>query len=87
MWVHPDLAQDKQWDSKKPKAKDKSCNVILVLTDDDNVTIASLSDSKNEEHAFIAHDAAAQPTGTRSEKSYLRQYEKTTDKTNNQQHQ
>ena len=28
MWIHPDLAQDEQWDSKKSKAKGKSCNVI-----------------------------------------------------------
>ena len=51
------------------------------MPDDDNVTIASLSDSENEKHAFIAQDAAPQPTGTRSEKSYLKQYEKTTDET------
>jgi len=58
MWVHPNLAQDKQWDSKKPKAKKKSCNVISVLPDDDNVIIASLSDSENEEHALVTQDAA-----------------------------
>ena len=29
MWIHPDLAQDEQWDSKKSKSKGKSCNVIL----------------------------------------------------------
>jgi len=51
------------------------------LSDDDSVRIASLSDSENEKHAFTAHDAATQPTGTRSEKSYLRLYEKTTDET------
>ena len=79
MWVHPDLAKDKQWDSKKPKLKGKSCNVISVLPNDDNITIASLSDSEDEKHALAAQDAAPQPTGTRSEKSYLRQYEKTTD--------
>ena len=44
MWIHPDLAQDKQWDSKKSNLKGKSCNVISVLPDDSNVTTASLSD-------------------------------------------
>ena len=52
MWMHPDLAQDKQWISKKSKSKGRSCNVVSVLPDDDNVMIASLSDSKNERHAF-----------------------------------
>jgi len=81
MWVHPNLTKDKQRDSKKPKLKGKSCNVVSIFPDNDNVTIASLSDSENEKHAFTAQDAAPQPTGTRSEKSYLRQYEKTTDET------
>ena len=26
MWMHPDLIQDEQWDSKKPKTKGKSSN-------------------------------------------------------------
>ena len=81
MWVHPDVAQDEQWDSKKPKSKENSCNVIPVFPDDDNLTIDSLSDSKSERHTFTAQAAAPQPTGTRSEKSYLRQYKKTTDET------
>jgi len=34
MWIHQDLAQDKQWDSKKSKSKGKSCNVISILPDD-----------------------------------------------------
>jgi len=54
MWIHPDLTQDKQWDSKKSKSKGKSYNVISVLPDDGNVTTASLSDSKRERHACIA---------------------------------
>ena len=36
MWIHPDLAQDEQWDSKKSKSKGKSCNVISILPDDAN---------------------------------------------------
>ena len=69
MWIHPDLTQDKQWDSKKSKSKDKSCNIISVLPDDDNITTASLSDSESERHACITQADVPQPTGTRSEKS------------------
>ena len=29
IWMHPDLAKDEQSDSKKPKPKEKSCNVSL----------------------------------------------------------
>ena len=29
MWVHPDLAQEVQWDSKESKSKGRSCNVVL----------------------------------------------------------
>jgi len=83
MWVHPDLAQDKQWDSKKSKSKEKSYNVVSILLDDDNITIASLSDPENEKHTFTTQADALQPTGTRSGKSYLKQYEKTTDRHNN----
>jgi len=79
MRVHPNLGKDKQWDSKKLKPKGKSCNVVSVLPDDDNITVASLSDSENEKHAFTAQYATPQPTGTLSGKSYLRQYEKTAD--------
>ena len=70
--MHPDLDKDKQWDSKKSKPKGKSCNVVSVLPDDDNVTVASLSDSEDEKYAFVAQDATPQLTGTRSGKSYLR---------------
>ena len=45
MWIHPDLVQDEQWDSKKSKSKDKSCNVISIRPDDSNLTSTSLSDS------------------------------------------
>ena len=81
MWIYPDLAQDKQWDSKKSKSKDKSCNVISALPDDKNVTTSSLSDSESERHACTIQADVPQPTGTRSEKSYLKQYEKITDET------
>jgi len=35
MWVLPDIVQDKQWATNKPKLKGKSCNVISLATDDD----------------------------------------------------
>ena len=81
MWIHPDLVRDEQWDSKKSKSKDKSCNVISILPDDDNITSASLSDSEEEKHACATQDDVPQPTGTRSKKSYLKQYEQITDET------
>ena len=37
MWIHPDLVQDVQRDSKEPNLKGKSCNVISVLPDDGNL--------------------------------------------------
>jgi len=80
MWMHPDVTQDEQCNSKKSKSKGRSCNVVSVLSDDDNVTIASFSDSKNKRYAFTTQADVPQPTGTRSEKSYLKQYDKTTDK-------
>ena len=49
---------------KETQAKGKSCNVVSVLPDDDNVTVASLSDSEDEKHALAAQYAAPQPTGT-----------------------
>jgi len=54
--------------------KDKSCNAISLATDDDSVTIASLSDSDREKLALATQPATSQPVGTRSGKQYLRQY-------------
>jgi len=45
MWVHPDIVKDEQWESNKPKLKGKS---VSLATDDDVVTVASLSDSEEE---------------------------------------
>ena len=84
MWIHPDLVQDKQWDSKKSNSKGKSCNVIFILPDDGNLTSASLSDSEGEKPACTTQADVPQPTGTRSGKSYLKQYEKATDETQQQ---
>jgi len=69
MWIHPDLVQDEQWDSKKSILKGKSYNVISILPDDGNSTSASLSDSEGEKHACTAHADIPQPAGTRSRKS------------------
>ena len=77
----PNLTNDEQWDSKEAKLKGKSCNVVFILPDDDNITVTSLSDFEDDKHTLAAQDAASQPTSTRSGKSYLRQYEKTTDET------
>ena len=65
MWMHPDLAQEVHWGSKESKSKGRSCNNVSVLPDDDNVTIASLSDSKNKRHAFTTQADVPQPTCTR----------------------
>ena len=48
MWVHPNIVEDEQWVSSKPKLKGKSYNVVSLATDDDGVTITSLGDSKKE---------------------------------------
>jgi len=48
MWVHPNIVEDQQWVSSKPKLKGKSYNVVSLATDDDGVTITSLGDSKKE---------------------------------------
>ena len=48
IWIHPNLVQDEQWDSKKSKS---NCNVISILPDDGNLTSASLIDSEGEKHA------------------------------------
>jgi len=71
MWVHPDIINDEQWESCKPKLKDKSCNVVSLATDDDAVIIASLSDSEEEKLVLAAQPATSQPEGTRSRKLCL----------------
>ena len=69
---------------KEVQVEGKSCNVISILPDDDNFTSASLSDSEGEKHACTTQADVPQPTGTPSEKSYLKQYEKATDETQQQ---
>ena len=71
MWIHPDLVQDVQRDSKQPNSKGKSCNVISILPDDGNLTSASLSDSEGEKLACTTQADTPQQTGTRSDKILL----------------
>jgi len=68
MWVHLDIIKDEQWESSKLKLKGKSCNAVSLAMDDDDVTIASLNDSKEEKLALAAQPAISQPVGTQSEK-------------------
>jgi len=68
MWVHLDIIKNEQWESSKLKLKGKSCNAVSLATDDDDVTIASLNDSKEEKLALAAQPAISQPVGTQSEK-------------------
>ena len=77
MWVHPDTIKDKQWESSKPKLKEKSCNAASLTTDNDVVTVISLSDSEEEKLVLVAQPAASQLIGTRSRRQYLRQYTQT----------
>ena len=79
MTVHPDIVNEKQWDSGQPKCK--SCNVISLTQEDDTTTVASLSSSEEEKFALVAQPATSQPVGTWSERRYLRQYDQTPDET------
>ena len=71
MWVHPDIVQDEQWETSKFKLKGKPCNVVSLVTDNDSVTITSLSDSEGEKLALATQPTISQPVGTRSGKQYL----------------
>ena len=72
MWIHLNTIKDEQWESSKPKLKGKSCNAISLTTDDDVVTIASLSDSEEEKLALMTQPATSQPVGIWSGKPYMR---------------
>ena len=71
MWAHPDIVKGEQWEFSQPKLKGKSCNTVSLATDDDTMTIASLSDLEEEKLSLAAQPANSQPVGTRSEKHYL----------------
>jgi len=49
----PSIMQDEQWETIKPKLKDKSCNAVFLATDDNSVIIASLSDLEGEKLALV----------------------------------
>ena len=68
MWVYPYIIKDEQWETSKPKLKSKSCNTVSLATDDDSVTVASLSDLEGEKLALVTQPATSQPMGTRSGK-------------------
>ena len=73
MLVHTDIVKDEQWESSQPKLKGKSCNVIFLAVDDDDIaTVASLCSSEEEKFTFAAQPATSQPVGTRYGKQYLR---------------
>ena len=78
MWAYPDIVKDEQSETNKPKLKNKSCNVVSLVADDDSVTVASLSDSEGEKPA--QQPSTSQPVGTRSDKQYLPQYDQTPDR-------
>jgi len=52
MWVHPNIVQDEQWETKKSKLKGNSCIAISLATDDDSKIVASLSNSEGEKLAL-----------------------------------
>ena len=79
MWVHWDIVQDERWETSKHKLKGKSRNIVSLLTDDDSVTVTSLSDTEGEKPALAAQPSTSQPVGTRSGKQYLWQYDQTPD--------
>ena len=38
IWFHPDIVQDEQWKTSKPKLKGRSCNIVSLVIDDDSMT-------------------------------------------------
>jgi len=77
MWLHSDIVQDEQWETSKPKLKDKSSNTVFLITDDNSVTVTSLNDSEEEKLALTTQLTTSLPVGTRSSKQYLQQYDQT----------
>ena len=70
MWVLPDIIKDEQRETSEPKLKGKSCNAVTLTTDDDSMTIASLSDIEGEKLAFTTQPATFQSVGTHFGKQY-----------------
>jgi len=63
---------------KKTQAQIQVLSVISLVTNEDTVTIASFSDSGEEEKlALTTQPDISQPVGTRSGKSYSKQSTKT----------
>ena len=59
MWVHLNIVQDEQWETSKPKIKGNSCKVVSLVTDNNSVTVTSLSDSKGEKLALAVFGSGA----------------------------
>ena len=73
MRVHPDVINDEQWESTRPKRKGKSCNMIsFALNEDANVPTNFLTDSDEEQIVLVVQPTEAPPVGTRSGKTYLK---------------
>ena len=80
MWVHPDLVKDQQWTvgtSKKAKGKAKasSCNMISILTSEEETNIVSLTDSEEEEEFAFNAEPGIPPAGTRSGRQFSKIYD------------
>nr|ABD63154.1 hypothetical protein 20.t00006 [Asparagus officinalis] len=75
MWVHPDLLRDQQWtstSSKKKGGKAKSSNMISPSITENDDHLKPLTDSEEERIALAAYPG--DNPGTRSGKTYLRDY-------------
>jgi len=73
MWIHLDIINGEQWETKQPRCKGKTCNMIsFSLGDDDGASTKLLTDSEEEQIVLTAQPAAVEPTGTQSRKTYLR---------------
>ena len=78
MWVHPNIVKDEQYESERPKCKGKSCNMISFSLGDDNGILANpITDSEEEHIVLVVQPVVAEPTGTGSGKTYLKQYNQT----------
>ena len=83
MWIHRPRP-GRTMGCEEIQFKREILQFVSILPDDSNLTSASLSDSEGEKHACTAQADVPQLTGARSEKSYLKQYEKVTDETRQQ---
>ena len=81
MWVHSDIVESQQWTTvtrrkSKGKVKVSSSNVVSIPTRETEEDVASLTNSGDEESAFVADTGTPPTSKTRSGKQYLKQYGK-----------